>query len=429
MSVKGATATTVERKNGAMASAALLSTVGIGAQGVSRLIYTVLIGRTFGTEALGHASTLLSLSIFVALLWPTAAGNTASRFLALALHRRVSDAALVRVLGRTMLASSLLLGVATVPVAMALGNSPLVAVSAAGLVVGYGLYAYARGGRLGRHGAARVALWDSVSAAGALGLLIVVCLTGQGTWVLVPLTVGYLVFAVACLPRGNRLAGPELEVSPVLGFARWNVVAGLTTNGLLQLAMISAQVWAPGDAAGFFAAAFTLATPASMLGQAVSQIVIPAFAHRATSSSLRHRGPLSLFLAFAGGSALLFGAMVLLAPWYLPLFYPTEGDAAVPLLRFLMLGVYVFTVALIPAALMLAAGRSREVALSSVAGFVAGVTVMVASGPTAGVSSGSIGFLVGSTVNLVVVVLLSVGRRPSASSPDVDQSSERATLQ
>ena len=407
-----------------MASAAVFSTWGIGVKGLARLGYTVLIGRAFGTETLGHASALMSLSIFVALLWPTAAGNTASRFVALALHRSESEAAVTKALGTSMLVSSVVLGVAAVPVARALGNGWTLSLLGAWLVVGYGLYAFARGAQLGYHRAGRVASWDTVSAAVALGALVAVVAGGQGALVLAPLALGYTVFAVACWPRSRAGSGDAAPaVREALRFAAWNVLAGLTTNGLLQLAMIAAQVVAPGREAGVYAAAFTLATPASMLGQAVSQIVIPAFAHRGEGASLRNRGPLLVFGVFSLVAAVVFGAMALLAPWYLPLFYPAEGADAVPVLRLLMLGVYVFTVALIPAALLLATGRSRSVALVSVAGFAAGVVTIVATASSAGVQAGSVGFLVGSTINLVAVLWLALrAPRPGPDAPSTVQS-------
>lgn len=417
-----------------LASSALLSTAGIGVQGVSRLLYTVLIGRAFGTEQLGHASALLSLSIFAALLWPTAAGNTASRFLALALRGRVSDTSVVRALDVSLLVSCGLLGLVAVPIARSLGNSWATSATAAALVAGYGAYAYARGARLGYGGAARVALWDSVSALVSLGLLVAVCVGGLSALVVLPMAVGYAVFAVASWPRRAPVPGPatttESDVEPApsgrvdldadaaaaatvsaaLSFSRWNVLAGLTTNGLLQLAMIAAQVNSPGQDAGVYAAAFTLATPASMLGQAVSQIVVPAFAHDTGRSPLRSRGPVVACTAFALLAAVVFGLAALLAPWYLPLLYPAEAEAAVPMLRFLLLGVFVFTVALLPAALLLAAGRSRPVALTSSGGFVVGLVVIVATSGSLGVSAGTLGFTVGSVITLVALVVLAVGR-------------------
>jgi len=389
-----------------LASSAAFSTIGIGVQGLSRLAYTILIGRFLGTETLGHASALMSLSIFLALFWPTAAGNTASRFIAVALHDQVSERGLVRVLDRATLATSLALGVAAVPVALWLGNSVMTSVVAGWLVVGYGWYTYARGAQLGHHRARRIALWDTVSSAVSLGLLVVVAVGGLDGLVLVPLAVGYTVFAVACRPRTARDERVEVVPARLVSFAAWNVVAGLTTNGLLQIAMLAAQVYGGTGQAGIYAAAFTLATPASMLGQAVSQIVVPAYAHRGDEAGLRDRASRTFFLTFSLLAAVAFGLVVMLAPLVLPVVYPVQGAAAVPMLQYLMIGVFLFTVGLIPAALLLAAGRSRAVALTSVAGFVVGVAVVIVLGPREGVAAGSTGFMVGSAVNLVALVVL-----------------------
>lgn len=391
-----------------MASSAVLATVGIGVQGVAKLLVTVVVGRVFGTETLGQTTALLSLSVFVALLWPNAAGNTASRFLAIALRGRRSDAAVNRLLGVSMLVSSVVLAAVTVPVALAWGNGPGTVLGGAAVVVGYGLYCYARGAQLGYGRAPRVALWDSVTSVLALGLLVVACVARLEPFVLLPLAVGYTVFAIACWPRGNGRSGTSEPTAGVLGFAAWNVLAVVTSNGLLQLTMISAQVTSSANDAGVYAAAFTLATPASMLGQALGQVLVPAFAHRTDGGSLRTRGALVLVVGFAAASAVVFGLIALLAGWFLPIVYPAEGAAAVADLRYLMVAVWVFTVGLVPAALLLAAGRSRQVALASVAGFVVGAGLMAVLGPVAGVEGGTTGFLVGSAVNLVAVVGLGV---------------------
>lgn len=394
-----------------MASSAVLATVGIGVQGVAKLLVTVVVGRVFGTETLGQTTALLSLSVFVALLWPNAAGNTASRFLAIALRGRRSDAAVNRLLGLSMLVSTVVLAAVTVPVAIAWGNGPGMVLGGAAVVVGYGLYCYARGAQLGYGRAPRVALWDSVTSVLALGLLVVACVARLEPFVLLPLAIGYTVFAIACWPRGNALSGESEPTAGVLGFAAWNVLAVVTSNGLLQLTMISAQVTSSAHEAGVYAAAFTLATPASMLGQALGQVLVPAFAHRTDGGSLRSRGSLALVVGFAAASAVVFGVVALLAGWFLPIVYPAEGAAAVADLRYLMVAVWVFTVGLVPAALLLASGRSRQVALASVAGFVVGAVLMAVLGPVAGVAGGTTGFLVGSAVNLVAVVGLGVWRR------------------
>ncbi|OII11572.1 hypothetical protein BIU97_06740 [Curtobacterium sp. MCBA15_009] len=393
-----------------VASSAALATVGIGVQGVAKLLVTVVVGRVFGTETLGQTTALLSLSVFVALLWPNASGNTASRFLAIALRGRRSDAAVNRLLGMSMLVSSVVLAAVTVPVALAWGNGPGTVLGGVAVVVGYGLYCHARGAQLGYGRAPRIALWDSVTSVLALALLVVACVARLEPFVLLPLAIGYTVFAIACWPRGNGLSGPAEPTAGVLGFAAWNVLAVVTSNGLLQLTMISAQVTSSAHDAGVYAAAFTLATPASMLGQALGQVLVPAFAHRTDGGSLRSRGAVLLVGGFAAASAVVFGLVALLAGWFLPIVYPAEGTAAVADLRYLMVAVWVFTIGLVPAALLLAAGRSRQVALASVAGFVVGAGLMAVLGPVAGVAGGTTGFLVGSAVNLVAVVGLGVRR-------------------
>ncbi|MFS0729476.1 hypothetical protein ABC270_05265 [Curtobacterium sp. 1P10AnD] len=398
-----------------VASAAVLSTVSIGVQGATKLLATVVIGRVFGTEALGQSSALLSLGVFAALLWPTAAGNTASRSLAIAMRTGRSDTAVNRLLGASMLVSSLVLAAVTVPVALAWGNGPGTVVGGVAVVVGYGLYCYARGAQLGYDRPRRVATWDGLTSLLTLGLLVLAGVARAEPFVLLPLGIGYAVFAVACWPRGTAVSagGAVTRSEPtdgLLRFAAWNVLAGLTTNGLLQLSMISAQVTATPHEAGVYAAAFSLATPASMVGQAVAQVVVPGFAHRTEASSLRSPGTLRFVIGFGAVTAVLFGLVALLAGWYLPLFYPDEGVAAVADLRYLVLGVWVFTMSLVPAALLLAAGLSRQVALASVTGFVVGVVLMAALAPATGVSAGSTGFLVGSAVNLVAVVALGLRR-------------------
>ncbi|PZF54075.1 hypothetical protein DEJ23_13690 [Curtobacterium sp. MCSS17_008] len=394
-----------------VASSALLATVGIGVQGLAKLLVTVVVGRVFGTETLGQTTALLSLSVFTALLWPNAAGNTASRFLAVALRGRRSDSSVNRLLGASMLVSSVVLAAVTVPVALACGNGPGTVLGGVAVVVGYGLYCYARGAQLGYDRAPKVALWDGVTSVLALGLLVVACVARLEPFVLLPLAIGYTVFAIACWPRGNGSDGAPEPTAGIIGFTAWNVLAVTTSNGLLQLTMISAQVTASVHDAGVYAAAFTLATPASMVGQALGQVLVPAFAHRADGGSLRSRGVLLLVGGFAVGTAVVFGLVAWLAGWFLPLVYPTEGAAAVADLRYLMVGVWVFTVGLVPAALLLASGRSRQVALASVAGFVVGVVLMAVLAPSAGVAGGSTGFLVGSAVNLVAVVVLGVRRQ------------------
>lgn len=393
-----------------LARSAAWSTGGIVAQGVARLAYTVLIGRFFGSADLGHASALLSLSIFVALLWPTAAGNALSRYIALAISRGDDDRAVVGLLTRTWVLATVVLGAASVPIAWVWTHDAVLAASAAWVVAGYGAYAYARTGALGRGLARRVGVLDVCTGVLAVAGLLVVVAVDDASLVLVPISLGYTVFAVVCWPRSVR-GDVAMPRTGVLSFTAWNVLAGLATNGLLQLAMISAEVFAAPAQVGVYAAAFTLATPASMVGQAVSQIIVPAFAHDPGSGSLRDGNRMRVFLVFTAGCVVVFGAVAVLAGVVMPIFYPEQGAAAVPVLRGLLVGVFVFTVALVPAAFLLSAGRSGEVALASVTGLVVGIVVILVSAPFAPLTAGTNGFVIGSVCSLVALVVVGL-RRP-----------------
>jgi O-antigen/teichoic acid export membrane protein len=411
MTISGAAAQP-ENTAGSLRNAAIFSTGGIIVQGVSRLVFTIGVGRAFGSETLGETSALMSLAIFAALFWPTPAGNTASRLLALALHRGDSDRAVLRLLGRTFWLSCLVLGVAAVPVGIALGAELVPSLFGAWLVVGYAGYAYARSAQLGRHRATRVALWDAVSSFATLAALLGVVVAGVPAVALLPMALGYTVFAIALWPRARR-EGAEQTTDGLLAFAGWNVVAGLASNGLLQIMMLAAQVYNPGHEAGLFATAFSLATPASMLGQAASQVIIPAFAHRTRSDApLRSSAAMKLLFGFSGLALVAFGALALLAPWIVPLLYGRDFVDAVPLLQLMLIGVFVFTVALIPSALLLANGHSRAVALSSSVGFVVGLVVILVLGPGIGMYAGIVGFTVGSGIGLVALLVLGLRRSP-----------------
>lgn len=398
-------------------------------QGIARLAYTVAIGRAWGAVTLGDVGAAMSLSIFLALLWPTPAGNTASRFLAMALVGRHSDDHVRRLLTRTTVTSAGVLALVSVPVGLALGIGVLASAMAGLLVAAYGLYAFARGSQLGYRHARRVMIWDCVASGVSLSLLLVVLLGGLTPLAVLPLSCGYLLFAWSCWPRGNDESGVEDHGAArgAVAFASWNVMAGIATNGLLQLAMIAAQMYGTKHQAGLYAAAFSLATPASMLGQAVSQVVIPGYAHRSPLDRIWNAATLRFTLLFAFLAASALGCVAVVAPFAIRILYGPGYGGSVAMLQLLVVGVFIFTVGLIPAALLLAVGRSREVAIASSTGFFAGVVLALILGPLLGVVAGSLAFVIGSAVSLTALVL--VGLRVGPDRSESAQSRRFATDQ
>ncbi len=69
-------------KQHSVAGQLILSTYGMGIQGVARLFYTLVIGRTLSPEALSDTTAILSLAVYLALVWPGGAAIAATRYLA-----------------------------------------------------------------------------------------------------------------------------------------------------------------------------------------------------------------------------------------------------------------------------------------------------------------------------------------------------------
>src|SRR4051794_24368074 len=67
---------------GSMRSRALLSTAGVGAQGLLRFGTSVLLAHAAGAAVVGQVSAVIATGTFLALLWPTSAGSAASKYVA-----------------------------------------------------------------------------------------------------------------------------------------------------------------------------------------------------------------------------------------------------------------------------------------------------------------------------------------------------------
>lgn len=381
----------------AVARAATLATSGLAVQGVSRLVYVIVVGRLASEETLASTSAALSLATLLALVAPTPLANAASRWLSMQRAAGASNRGMVGRLTAAGLASSIGLGVAAVPIQLVLGTALVPALCGGGAVLGYGLYSVARGAQLGLHGELRVLIADATSGLLALAGIAVVLVVGMEPLALLPIGVGYTLFALLAWPRRDADAGdpPSRDVG---SFLLWNLLSGLSTNGLLLMSMLVVYATSEASSASQFAAAFSLATPVSMLGQAASQVLIARFAHHGGSRRERSRAARTFTIGFVVGTAPVFGLAALLAPIYLPLFYGPGFERSVGMLQLLLLPLYVFTAGLIPASFLLAAGRAREVALVSSIGFVIGLAVMLLSHDALGETGVTIGFLVGAVV-------------------------------
>ncbi|MBO1770702.1 hypothetical protein [Agrococcus sp. TF02-05] len=397
-----------ERERPDAGAAALLSTVGMAAQGLGRFAYLAAIGRTMPGDVFADVSALLSVAVLLSLAWPVPLGNAASRWMSVD-----ADAGTQASLNRSGAMGSLAIGALSVPLALALGVDLATALGTGAVAVAYGGYVYARGARLGLGGARLVCAMDLASAVLSLTLLAIVLIGDVRSALLLPIATGYLLFALVVAP--HRWRRPGSFPAGLRSFAAWNVLGGFATNGLLLVAMVVANAATGAAEAAAYAAAYSLATPASMLGQAVSQVLIAAGASRADDAAGRRRLRIEV-AAICVTVSVAFALAAALAPVYMPWFYPgLEG--AVASLQLLLVAVWLFTLGLIPAALLLAQQRSRAVALGSIAGCVLGFASMVALAGPLGTVGVTAGFGIGSLVTLASLVAVAVHVRQTSRRP------------
>ncbi|WP_159600169.1 lipopolysaccharide biosynthesis protein [Agromyces humi] len=399
-----------------------LSTVGVAVQGLARFGYSILIARFVGADSLALVNTLISLSIILSLLWPTAAGNAAGTFLARALRNRRSPRYVLRLLWISNAIAAVVIGtIAAITASTLAGAQPTETVAVIALTFAWSAYILTRGIRMGLGEVGSAAVWDAISAAASLGLLALVILAGQTALLLWPLTLGYALFALSAVPSMRRKRPdltPDTATSPgdVWHLIAWNSVGLVASNGLIQFSMVFAFASSSPEEAGMFAAAIALATPASMLAQAVSQVLIPRYAHWLEDDPAHARGHhLRIMAAMTAVLLVAFGAVAALAPWLVPFLYGPGYEDAVPLLRLLLLGVFLFSIGLIASSFLITSWRTLAATISSAIGLVLGVAAMVGtSASLGGAVAAAVGVIVGTAASALLASIWSFRTPPDA---------------
>jgi len=420
-----------------------------------------------GASELAHVSAWLSLALILSLLWPTGAGNAASQFLASALARGDDPRPVLRALGSSFWKSCVVMVVVGVPIAIFLLRSDAAdAVAVAALVVAYSGYIFTRGIQVGLGRLVDTSVWDLATALITWVLVVPVFLADLDSLVLWPITIGYAIFGIRVLATAHRGHPAPMPVSvgvhpddaapgvviPLGASAttgsgsgvtsgnatsetaavsavptrllwhtiRWNSLGLLASNGLIQFSMLFVFAVFPPLVAGLYAAAMALATPASMLSQAISQVLLARFSHWAeTEPATAHRR----FLRVLGGmSALLtvvFALVAVASGLLLQLVFGSDySDAEAPL-QVLLAAVLAFSITLVVNAYLQTVGRTAQATLASLAGLVVGLVVMVVLalvgwwGPLAAAG----GVLVGYLLTMVLAIGLALVRNTARSLP------------
>jgi len=197
-------------------------------------------------------------------------------------------------------------------------------------------------------------------------------------------------------------------------FVFFNSLAQLATGGALQVTMLAARLYDTPTNAGLFAAAFSLATPASMLALSANQVLIPHFARlhendRAEAQRFHQR----VLVLSTAGFAVIFAILIVLSPVLIDVFYGPKFSGATPYMQWLLCGVFAYSVSLVPAASLVAGGRDRRYTIFSAIGFLVTVGIAVGLGATLGAWAAVIGYVAGSTVS-AVLILVAGSRQPPA---------------
>jgi O-antigen/teichoic acid export membrane protein len=396
---------------------AVLSTVGVGVQGVVRFLYSLLIGRTSGTAVLGEASAPVSLALFSSLLWPTATGSAAAKFVAIArgAQRAEEMEAVGRHLARRTVQSSAVLAVGTILVARTvLGVGWGAAAMTGALALAYSGYAFTRGLQFGAGQVPRATFWDLASAVVSVVVLVLVVTSHSVAVLLLPLVVGYGLYTLANWPRRvSAVISADLR-REMDGFVLLGVVGTLASAGFLQISNVLARAANSPHEAGLYAAALSLATPASLISRSFSLVLFPSMseAHgREDRASLRAQTDLGT-RALVVIMVATFGLIVILSRVILRLFYGDDFAGAGTVLPIMLVAVLLGTV-VVAGVNYLTSTSQRGMRISagtSVIGMVIGCAAWGFLVPLYGVTGVAVGYLIGS-VFITVPPLVIVWRR------------------
>lgn len=389
------------------------STVGVLLQGGARFAVSIMIGRLAGHVALASVNGALALAAVASLLWPTSSGQAAS--IVLAREEAAGRSELVPAVQRHLTRRTAAAVLVTLPGVVAAGLLLLgVDLSAAmwggAVTAAFSAYNFVRGVQFGRGRILRATGWEAVSAVTTLALLAAVLLADWSGLYLLPLTVGYGIYAIGGWPRAGagRSELPRALRRELDHYVAWGVVGTVASTGMLHLSMIIAVASEDGRDAGMYAAAISVATPAAMLATAFSMALAPTMARsvgRADPHGLAAQTDAAT-RSLVAGMTLVFGSVFIAAPMVVGLLYGEEYADAVLLVRILLVAVLASTLPIAAVNSMTAQGSRgvRTAAVMASASLVLGLAFMVLLASVAGVVGVAVGFLIGALVKALLLL-------------------------
>lgn len=404
-----------ENRDNPIGSSFALTVIAVLVQGLSRFGYTLLIGNILGNKILGQVNTAISLALFLVLLWPQASGNAASRFIAMARGQADPDQQLSVGLyaSRSAAIGMAVLSVTAVVIATFTLNLPLsYALSTGLLVLALSAYNFVRGVRTGNNQFVTTTAWDFISSTVTLTLLVVVLLGGFTPLLLLPLSVGYLIYAIPAWPRTGGSVLPSALKKEILTFTFWASVNIITAAGLLQLSLLFGSHFDTLAAVGQYSAAVAIATPASMLSSSMMVALAPSVARMYTAGDMENmkRQLDSIMRLMVLVFLPVFGVGIIWAEPLIQLLYGArfkEFEGSIPLLILLFFAVS--ATSFNAANARLNGGEAwgvRALALCNAAGMAGGVALIFWLGPSLGVRASAIGYMVACFISALAPMII-----------------------
>ncbi|OMH27065.1 hypothetical protein BKD30_04030 [Tersicoccus phoenicis] len=386
--------------------------LGSFSQGLTRFLYSVLIGRFLGAADLANINSAISLALFLSLLWPTSAGQAATRFVAqLRGEQRPDQAqAVANHLGVRMLGVSVPLAALSVGISITVLHLDVATASCAGLLLlGYAGWSFTRGVQYGAGQIVRSALWDVAGSLAALVMLAAVLIAGLQPFLLLPLALSYGLYAVVCWPAPSTAVVDTALLSSINAFVRYGVLGTLSSAGMLQLSMLAANMAGTGVQAGMYAAALSLATPATMLARTGSQVLFPAMAEaggRNDAQTMRHQTD-AVTRALVVAMPAVFGGLALASPLLIDVLYGQRFAGAQDILPVLLIAVMFTTIPVAAVNRLNATGirGARFVSIVAACGLLVAFALWLVFGPVAGVLGVALGYLVATSATSLVMVI------------------------
>jgi putative peptidoglycan lipid II flippase len=396
-----------------LARGSTFSTIGLAAQGILRIATSLLVGHLAGKAELGVVASAIATALTLAVLWPTSTGSAASKFLARARGAGSTDETLSTAahLRRRSTETGLLLGVASLPIWVVIDHgSWAAALSVAALTIAYSGYSFTRGIQFGAGQVLRATCWDVTSVVIGLATLVVLLLLGvRGPVLVLPLVLTYGLYTIAGWPYSAKgkpavVRRRELDVFVLLGAA-----GSLASTGFLQLSQIAAKL-AGGDAnAGQYAAALSLATPASLLAGSLSLVLLPSMSEawgRADLTRFRSQTD-NATKALAVVMVAIFGTIIVCSRLIVGIIWGSRFAGAENLLPVLVVAVLATNLGLssVNALTTRSQWGNALTTISSVLGMAVGAAIWFTVAPKMGLQGVALGYLCGTIVMSAIPVV------------------------